>query len=426
MKRFLIYTKLRIKAVLKIFPAMCIMTLFLCLALGGMLYLQSSRSAGISQGDEDERIGIGIVGIDSSGALGAAFPLLKNMDSSSSEADFIQFDTKREAASAIRSGRIIAAIVIPENTAALLLSGQTDRMTILFPGSSAGLEALVMRELGDSVSAIIGSMNSASNTLAEYYTLSGTHEIETITNAQTDLLITAVQDMLHRKNLFHVRYVRSQQQLSIESFYLVSMVLLLFLLMGIMCAGSFIRSDYALARLLKLRSLSASGQIFAEYLSLCVLLFSLSAVFLPLIGLALSYMPITFSAFGVTVSTFRNGFLYFSMRAIPVILLAASIDLLLYELSENIITGVLLHFLVMIALAYASGLFYTAQTMPRIMKRLQPALPTGQALLYLQYTAKARSFCPERLVPVLIWTIVLLLVSCILRKNRISGKGGVQ
>ena len=30
MNRFIIYTKLRLKAVLKIFPSMCIMTLLLC------------------------------------------------------------------------------------------------------------------------------------------------------------------------------------------------------------------------------------------------------------------------------------------------------------------------------------------------------------------------------------------------------------
>ena len=100
----------------------------------------------------------------------------------------------------------------------------------------------VMRELAKSVSIILGSMNSAGNVLADYNRASGTTDPDTIADAQTDLLLTSMQDMLHRKHLFQVRYVKSEQQLSVESFYLVSMIFLLILLIGVMCAGNFIRS----------------------------------------------------------------------------------------------------------------------------------------------------------------------------------------
>jgi hypothetical protein len=63
MNRFIIYTKLRLKAVLKIFPSMCVMTLLLCLSLGGMLYLQSASSLQIAEGDEDATVSIGISGV---------------------------------------------------------------------------------------------------------------------------------------------------------------------------------------------------------------------------------------------------------------------------------------------------------------------------------------------------------------------------
>ena len=43
MNRFIVYTRLRLKAVLKIFPSMCVMTFLLCLSLGGMLYLHRSK-----------------------------------------------------------------------------------------------------------------------------------------------------------------------------------------------------------------------------------------------------------------------------------------------------------------------------------------------------------------------------------------------
>lgn len=281
-----------------------------------------------------------------------------------------------------------------------------------------------MRELAKSVSIILGSMNSAGNVLADYYNVSGTTDPDTIADAQTDLLLTSMQDMLHRKHMFHVRYVPSQQQLSVESFYLISMVFLLILLTGVMCARSFIRSDYSLARLLNLRRLGSVRQISAEYISLVVLLTGLSALFLPLIGAALCRMPITFSAFGLTPEAFLKGFLLFGLKTIPVILLAAAIDLFLYELSEALITGVLLQFLVMISLAYLSGVFYTMQTMPESLNALQPFLPTGQALLYLQQTAKKSDRAYISLMWVLLWTLLFLIGSFLLRKSKVTGKRG--
>ena len=424
MNRFIIYTKLRLKAVLKIFPSMCIMTLLLCLSLGGMLYLQSARSLSVAQGDEDATVSIGISGVGSDGAFGAAFPALLKLDSSRSEVSFILYDTKQEAVKAIRQNKIVAAIDIPDGVVSTLLAGDLDQMTLIVPASSAGLEALVMRELSRAVSTILGSMNSAGKTLGDYYTVSGTTDQDVINDAKTDLLLTSMQDMLHRNQMFHVRYVKSQQQLSVESFYLISMVFLLILLIGVMCAGSFIRSDYSLAKLLRLRRLGAFKQILAEYISLVVLLVCLCALFLPLIAAALSRMPITFSAFGLTGERFLKEFLLFGLKTIPVILLAASIDLLLYELSEVLITGVLLQFLVMIVLAYLSGVFYTMQTMPESLNVLQKFLPTGQALLYLQYTAKKSGAAWISLLWVLLWTLLFLTGSFLLRKSKVTGKRG--
>ena len=424
MNRFNIYTILRLKAVMKIFPSMCIMTLLLCLSLGGMLYLQSARSLQFAQGDEDATVSIGISGVSDSGVFSAAFPALLQLDSSRSEVSFLMFDTKKEAIRAIRKGEIVAAIDIPDGVVGNLLAGEMDRLTLIVPASSAGLEALIMRELSRSVSVILGSMNSAGKVLSDYYIVSGTSDPDVIANAQTDLLLTSTQDMLHRKHMFQMKYVKSENQLSVESFYLVSMVLLLFLLTGVMCAGSFIRSDYSLSKLLNLRRLGSAGQIGAEYVSLVALLICLSALFLPLIGFSLSRMSITFSAFGLTAGSFMKGFGLFCLRAVPVIFLASAMDLFLYELSETLITGVLLQFLVMISLAYLSGVFYTVQTLPKSLKLLQPFLPTGQALLYMQYIAKNKSPVTEYLIGVILWTILFLTGSFLLRRSKVTGKRG--
>ena len=117
-------------------------------------------------------------------------------------------------------------------------------------------------------------------------------------------------------------------------------------------------------------------------------------------------------------------FLLFGLRSIPVLLLAASIDLMIYEFSPNLITGVLMQFLAMISLAYASGVFYTARTMPAALRSVSGILPTGQALVYLQKTSRMDPAAVRRLVPVLLWTILFLVITALRRTRRIASKGG--
>ena len=424
MTRFLTNTWLRIKAVMKVYPSMCVMTLLLCLSLGGMLYMQSSFTEDLTSADGDERISIGVVGIATSGYLDTAFSMLKNFDSSSEEVKFVPCKDRSSAVKKIRSGEVYAAIVIPEGLVDTLLSGDTGKMTLLLPASDSGIVVLLIKELSDAVSSIISSMNRGSEVLADYYYSNGTTDPETIANAQTDLLLTSLQNMLHRNRMFKLKYVRESDQLSIESFYLISMVFLLILLLGIMCAASYVRSDHTLGRLLRVHHLGSGLQVLGEYISLAALLAAVCVLFIPLIAVALSRMPIPFSAFGVTGNRLIHGFLLYSPHFIPVILLACAIDILLYEISPNLITGVLMQFLVMISLAYASGVFYTVQTMPGSLKKISSVLPTGQALRYLQLSARNRSSYTSQLVCTCVWTVILVSVTILIRRRKLTSKGG--
>ena len=424
MTRFLTYTRLRIKAVMKVYPSMCVMTLLLCLSLGGMLYMQSSFTEDLTAGDEDARISIGIVGIATSGYLDTALSMLKNFDSSSEEVKFVPCEDRRSAVEMIRSGKVYGAIIIPEGLVSTLLAGEKGQMTLLLPASDSGIVVLLIKELSDAVSSIISSMNSGSEVLAQYYRSSSITDPDIIANAQTDLLLTSLQNMLHRNRMFRVKYVKESGQLSIESFYLISMVFLLILLLGIMCAASYVRSSHALGRLLRVHHLGSPLQVLAEYISLVTLLTAVCVLFIPLIAVALSRMPIPFSAFGVSGSRLIRGFIKYSPHFLPVILLACSIDILLYEISPNLITGVLMQFLVMITLAYASGVFYTVQTMPKTLKNISAALPTGQALRFLQLSARHDSACTNHLIRAAAWTVVFVAVTMLIRRRKLTSKGG--
>ena len=280
MRQLIIYTELQMKKVLRTYPAMLLMTFLLALILGAMLYLQSSKAANTMTGDEDSKAAIGIVGSDSSPYLKMGIRLLQNLDPSKVAVRFQQL-SHEDALASLKKGKLSAVIIIPEGLTDKLLSGDvSSKMTLILPDSGASLEPLLIRELSACVSVIIGQMESASYALADFYTASGVTSAEDISDAQTDLLY-----LLARSQMFTLRRMKTAGTLTIESYYLCAMFLLLVLLTGVMCAGNYIRTDHSIEVLLHIRGFHAFSQIVSEYLSLVLFMLLLGVVFMPASGL---------------------------------------------------------------------------------------------------------------------------------------------
>jgi ABC-type multidrug transport system permease subunit len=146
----------------------------------------------------------------------------------------------------------------------------------------------------------------------------------------------------------------------------------------------------------------------------------LGAVFMPASGLGLSRMPIVFSELSSGTRGFLSNYLFFSLKAFPVVLMAAALDLLLYELADSLISGVLLQFLASVLLAYLSGVFYPLSSLPSAIRMLSPCLPTGQAMLYLRKSLIRGSNVLLPLGYLLAETVVFILLATCLRKRKLS------
>ena len=187
-----------------------------------------------------------------------------------------------------------------------------------------------------------------------------------------------------------------------------------------MCAGNYIRTDHSIEVLLHIRGFHAFSQIVSEYLSLVLFMLLLGAVFMPASGLGLSKMPIVFSELSSGTHGFFRNYLFFSLKAFPVVLMAAALDLLLYELADSLISGVLLQFLASVLLAYLSGVFYPLSSLPSAIRVLSPYLPTGQAMLYLRKSLIRGNSILIPLVYLLTETAVFILLAICLRKRKLS------
>lgn len=424
MKQFLIYTKLQVKRVLRVYPAMVLMTFLLSLSLGALLTMQASRgSASGGQGEEGDETAIGIVGSDSSPYLKLGLTMLQNMDSAQTG---VRMETleKKEALKKLRKGTLSAVVEIPAGTTDKLLSGDlTSQMTLVLPDGSSALGPLLIRELSACISSMIGQMESASFTLADLSSLAGQDSPEGISAAQTDLLKTSLKKILSRGTLFRLSRIKTKTSLTIESYYLCACLLLLLLMAGVMCAVTYIRSDRSVQVLLKIRGFSEGRQVLAEYLSLLTLFLLLAAVFLPLAGFGLSKGRVSFAELWSGTGRFPSAFAHFCLGAFPVLVMTAALDLCLYELADSLISGVLLQFLAMILLAYLSGVFYPVSSLPDWVARLAPFLPTGQAMLYLRKSLIQGAGTGSSMALLLLFTGIFLFLAALLRRRSLQRTG---
>ena len=418
----LTYAKLQTKRLLRCFPAMLFMLLLLGLVLGAVLQFQIRRTENSPEGDEDARLRIGLVGTDSSSYLQTGLTMLQTMDVSRQAVHFTPLE-RQEALELLRKGELNAVIVIPEELLDNLLSGETGtKLTLFLPGSGGGIGPLLIRELTDALSSIILTMEAASYTLADFYTLSGVTNTDDIDAAMTDLLYVSLQKVLKRSSLFDYASSGEEPPLSFGAYYLCAVLILLILLTGVICAGYCIRSrsTEALQSVLKAGSLSGTAQVFAEYSALLLLTVLLMGLLLPAAAFGLSrsgFAPKELAGEGLPVFL---GYLRLLPAVLPLLLMASAMDLLIYELADSLLSGILLHFLTVIVLGFLSGLFLPVSGFPEGIRPFAAALPPARALSFLEEFVHGRVSLQGPLLSVLLYSLIFLLAAAALRTRRLS------
>ena len=74
----------------------------------------------------------------------------------------------------------------------------------------------------------------------------------------------------------------------------------------------------------------------------------------------------------------------FMLQLIPVVVLVSAMQAFLYELVTNVVTGVLLQFVIAVSMAYVSGCIYPLSFFPEFVQVIGAYSPIGAALSYMQ------------------------------------------
>ena len=156
-------------------------------------------------------------------------------------------------------------------------------------------------------------------------------------------------------------------------------------------------------------------QITSEYAAyLFLMLINTAVLFCVLVigsGEAVAIIP---ELAGFTISKALSVFVQF----IPAIIAITSLQFLLYELTNSIVSGVLLQVICAIGLAYVSGCLYPISFFPKSIQTLSALTPTGMAREHLSSLISGKTEILSALILVG-YATVLIGIAALVRSRRI-------
>ncbi len=412
MTEFTAYLRVQVKRIWRLYPAVLAFTVALVAVLAVLVTgLFGNRAAQ----EEKQKIRVGLVGDITDTYLGIGVAAVKNFDSSQFYLEFVEMD-EQSAKQQVSSGALMGYVRIPDDFVQSLVRGENKKVQYVAGNSPSALGPLMMEEIAMMVSDLI--VEAQSGIYGFMDTVDDTDLSRNERNALVDELnLRYIQQILGREAAYTVSFIGISSGLPFVEYYFCAFFLLLLLLCGTVCAHLLVKTDLSLPRLLYISGHRAEEQILAEYLPfagmLCVnVLLLFGGIGAVLSGMGLSLLP---DVVGVV------DWLLLGLQLLPAVLLIAAMQFLVYELTNSLISGVLAQVLTTIVLAYASGLLYPLDSLPVALQALAAYLPTGVAF---RYVSGVITWDGGGLLALLLYTVVLLLCTVLVRRMRLRGAVG--
>ena len=208
--------------------------------------------------------------------------------------------------------------------------------------------------------------------------------------------------LFNRSETYEIQELGSGSGVSMVESMACGILILLLMLVGLPYVITHSKRNNEFSRLLVARGFSIPKQMACEYV----------AHFIVMMLLALSVLGIT--CIGVSVTDMVELYEVFALAEllIPIIVLFAAFNIMIFEVSGNIVSGVLLHFFVSVSMCYVSGCMYPITAFPKFVQKSVAYTPTGMAKEWLisNFTDEIPFFCFVGVLTyaVLFWGIAVL------------------
>ena len=352
MKQWKVYTNLQIKRAFRAFPGVLVVSLLMLIAVGSLFFVEI-KVYDTEKKDATTKITVGIVGEGHDDYLNVGIDTIRQIDSSRYSVNFIYIDTVEEAREKMQESKISAYMVIPDGFIQSLVNGTNRKIPFVIGSAQAGLGTRIISELTQAVSAIIMDTQAGIYSLQDYYRIyNGKNEAK----FEKELNVAYLSRILEREDMYHIVEVDdSGSELSTGGYYLTSLLLFFLLLWGSGVSYLYIREDDSMQKMLTMTGTRPVRTLLADAIALFLLLFSSLFV----LGIGLSIFGDELKSLVPEAETLKGiGTFFYLVKILPVLLFVVMLQMLLTEIVRDLISGLLLQFLLAVGISYLSGCFY--------------------------------------------------------------------
>lgn len=363
MERFKTLLKQNIKGSFRalpqlVFGAIALIFLVSAIAFCGNEFLYG----GPSNMSEGTTLSLGVVLEDDSELAGTVRDAVLGMSEVTSFVDF-QFVDRETAMGMLTSGRIIAAIVIPKDTAYNIVHGKNTPMTVVFPEDS-GMEAVIIKEIADSLSSMLSSAQAGIYSIYDFYDDHGAASLKK--DALRRMNLKYINLVATGDTMFDTTEVTATGSIPLMTYYITGGLVLFVLLFGINCF-SFLKITPAVTS--KKLSLSGTPLLFqglASYISiLLVQLAAITVIMAPAIWI-MSLFNLSLSLTGIMGL----------MVVIPVfVMLSSALVYAVSQLTPHNMGRIMTTFFVSLVMCFLSGCFIPSIMLPELFQRAGSLMP---------------------------------------------------
>lgn len=391
------YFYLQCKRVLKTLPlVLCV----LLLLFGALLAAYTGLTAYLSDSTSTHKFKVALSGSTDEPFLEMGLQALQAFDSTRFAVEIVSME-EPEAAEALARGDVAAYVVVPEGFMEAAMHGEILPLKYVSTNGAASLVSLFKDEITRLISDILTACEKGAYGVGDALKAQGYSS--QAYDAMNELSIQYVEFVFVRSGTYRVQELGIGDGLGLEGYLMCGLSVLFLLLACLPFAPVWIRRDPSLGRMLSAKGKSVLGQVVCEFGAFLLGMAALLAVVLALASLGLDTAMLVKIALG----------------ALPAVVTVAALSFLLYELSGDLISGVLLQFFVTLAMGFISGCMYPVFFFPETVQKIAAWLPTGMARSFL---ASCVTGTPNTgsLAGLLGYSAVFFAVTCLARWRKVT------
>ena len=396
-KHFIVY----LKRFLKISPYVMLLCLVLFASVGAVFF---GYKDSVENREESKKLNVGISGDIGDNTFFSALKAVTTLDSFRYSVEIHELSEK-EASKKLSSGQLSAYVVFPDGFISSALRGEITPVKFVTRTDDSVLVNMLKKEITRIIEDVL--LSSQRGIFAVEELLYDTDNKSILSTHLNEINLKYIKLVLTREGMYDCRELGVSSGVGIMEHFFGGISVLFLFVSVLSYASVLIKKDNSLSLVSSSRGVGALKQTVAEFLAL-------------LSNFALIALVIITVFFLLSGLKNEEGFF---LRFIPAVILIAALscafNMFLFEVSGNIVTGIILQFFTTLFLSYMSGCLYPIFALPEGLQKAAAFIPTGSARCLLEESF-SYGLSLESLLFVIGYTVLFVILAALTRRCKMS------